>query len=352
MKKLHVLIVDDSQVMRRLITTSLVNRNEIASVDAAPNGLSALDEFDASRYDAVIIDLEMPRFDGIATLRALRHERPDLAAVIVTNQRRLQPETLRAFDGRTENAVRPRSIVGSADVENWIGEELIPKLLTAATSTATIRPQTAGPARPSTTPQSRIDVVVIGGSTGGPNALAQIIPRLRPDLAVPILVVQHMPAEFTPMLAGQLDKLTEVAVSEATDGAVVRQANVVIAAGNRHMTMKRSGLSTVVELSHGPKENSCRPSVDVLFRSAVKAVGSHVLAIVLTGLGRDGAEGARHVQEAGGQVLVQDESSSAVWGMPGEVIASGHADVVKLDDIADEIAKRAAYGREPACAAC
>jgi two-component system, chemotaxis family, protein-glutamate methylesterase/glutaminase len=184
-------------------------------------------------------------------------------------------------------------------------------------------------------------LVAIGVSTGGPNALAELIPALPGDLAVPVLVVQHMPPMFTRLLAARLDAQSALTVREATDGLPLTPGTVTIAPGDFHMVVDRDGSRARVVLNQDPPENSCRPAVDPLFRSVAAAYGSRVLGVVLTGMGQDGLRGCENVRDAGGRVLAQDEASSVVWGMPGFVVRAGLADrVLPLADIAAEIMRR------------
>jgi two-component system chemotaxis response regulator CheB len=202
-------------------------------------------------------------------------------------------------------------------------------------------PPAARPAQP-----ARVDLVTIGVSTGGPNALADLLPALPARFPVPIVIVQHMPPVFTRMLATRLDSRCAVGVEEAEGGEVLRPGHVYIAAGGQHLTLTRQGTSVVTVANDDPPENSCRPAVDVLFRSVAALYGDSALAVVLTGMGQDGLRGAEVIRVAGGQVLAQDESSSVVWGMPGFVARAGLADaVLPLDALASEISRRVAVGR-------
>jgi two-component system chemotaxis response regulator CheB len=190
-----------------------------------------------------------------------------------------------------------------------------------------------------------VTAVVIGTSTGGPNALAQIVPALPADLPVPVLLVQHMPPIFTKMMAERLDKQSAISVQEVEPGVVPEPGHVYIAAGGSHMVVSRSQHEISIDLDDGPPENSCKPAVDVLFRSAAALWGSGLLAVVLTGMGQDGLVGAKAITAAGGSVIAQDEASSVVWGMPGAVVKAGLAsDVVALDDVAGAIVRRVMRG--------
>jgi two-component system, chemotaxis family, protein-glutamate methylesterase/glutaminase len=183
-----------------------------------------------------------------------------------------------------------------------------------------------------------VDVVTIGVSTGGPNALADILPMIPGDLAVPILIVQHMPPIFTRLLAERLDRTTSLTVVEAANGMAVTPGTVYIAPGDRHMAIKRAASATAIDITDAPPENSCRPAVDVLFRSVAQHWGRRSLAVVLTGMGHDGTAGVSALRGLGAPVIVQDEATSVVWGMPGSVARAGLADqVLPLEQIAARI---------------
>jgi two-component system chemotaxis response regulator CheB len=186
-----------------------------------------------------------------------------------------------------------------------------------------------------------VEVVVIGSSTGGPNALGRLLPELPPNFPVPVLIVQHMPPLFTRLLAERLDTKSSLTVREATNGTYLERGHVWLAPGDFHLGLKRDGKGISTVLHQEPPENFCRPAVDVLFRDATAAFGAAVLAVVLTGMGHDGFRGCQFIREAGGQVIAQDEASSVVWGMPGAVVNGGLADcVAPLDQVAVEILRR------------
>jgi two-component system chemotaxis response regulator CheB len=196
--------------------------------------------------------------------------------------------------------------------------------------------------------QNRVDIIVIGASTGGPDALTAIASKLPGDLAVPVVVVQHMPPLFTRLFASRLDRSCPLTVTEAVDGQLIKPGSIIVAPGDQHLAVRRQGTDLRVHLTQDPPENYCRPSVDVLFRSAAAVAGAGVLACVLTGMGRDGTKGAERIRAVGGRVVVQDAASSVVWGMPGAVVAAGHAnDIVPMDRIADTLLTGVASGRRP-----
>jgi two-component system chemotaxis response regulator CheB len=188
--------------------------------------------------------------------------------------------------------------------------------------------------------------VAIGTSTGGPNALAEVLPLIPNDFPVPIVVVQHMPPIFTRLLAERLATRSAISVEEGSASTILSPGHAWIAPGNFHMKVVRAGMAWRLNLSQGPPENSCRPAVDVLFRSVALAYGENVLGVVMTGMGSDGALGAQHIRDAGGDVIIQDKASSVVWGMPGLVHASGLADAAyPVDRLAAEITRRVLQSR-------
>jgi two-component system chemotaxis response regulator CheB len=235
-----------------------------------------------------------------------------------------------------------------------VREELVPKIKAfcphlavqppSPVAVSPVRP-VARPAPPRL-PPSRIELVAIGASTGGPNALAAVLPALPADFPVPIVIVQHMPPVFTRSMADRLNAQAAIGVSEATAGESLQAGHAYVAPGDFHMTLGRDAVGAKLRLHQGPPENSCRPAVDVLFRSVAESFGGRVLAVILTGMGKDGLNGCQNLRDAGAQILAQDEATSVVWGMPGFVARSGLADqVLPLDRMASEITRRARLGR-------
>jgi two-component system chemotaxis response regulator CheB len=246
---------------------------------------------------------------------------------------------------------KPSNVGSFAESQQNIREQLIPKLK-ALTGTR----RAAGVAKipvPTPAPAARkqragpYTVLAIGSSTGGPDALARVLPALPADLPVPVVVVQHMPPLFTRLLAQRLGQTSRVTVVEAHEGEPLAAGKVMIAPGGQHLTVRRQGTSVVAHLTEDPPENFCRPAVDVLFRSVSSVYADRVLAVVLTGMGRDGAAGAKVIRDAGGEVIAQDEATSVVWGMPGAVAMTGQADrILAIDRIGPDVA--AALSRGPA----
>ena len=189
-------------------------------------------------------------------------------------------------------------------------------------------------------------MLAIGTSTGGPNALAVVLPALPADFPVPIVIVQHMPPIFTRLLAERLSSRSQIRVREAEAGQELEPGTAWIAPGDYHMAVKRHGNAVRIALNQEPQENSCRPAVDVLFRSVAQTYGSHILGVVMTGMGADGVIGSKHIREAGSEVIIQDEASSVVWGMPGLVAAAGQADgIYALDLLGSEVTRRVKQSR-------
>jgi two-component system chemotaxis response regulator CheB len=332
--RIRVLVVDDSAVVRRLVTDALAADPQIEIVGTAHNGRVALQRVEQLAPDAVTMDIEMPELNGIEAVRALRRTHPRLPIVMFsTLTERGACATLDALAaGASDYVTKPSNVAGVAEAQQNIRDQLIPKLKaltgTRRAAAALHRPTPPPPPRPHRARTGPFAVLAIGCSTGGPDALAHVLPALTGDLPVPVVVVQHMPALFTNLLAQRLEARCAVTVREACDGDVLAPGTALIAPGGRHLVVRREGAAVVARITDDPPENFCRPAVDVLFRSVAAVFGDRVLAAVLTGMGRDGALGARVIREAGGEVVVQDEATSVVWGMPGAVAMSGLADRV------------------------
>lgn len=345
MVKRRVMIIDDSVVARRAISNAIMATDDIEVAASAANGRIGLAKLERVKPDLVLLDVEMPEMDGLETLAAIRTEYPQLPVIMFSALTgRGAQITLEALAlGANDYATKPTSSKGS--MEDQLNTELFPKIRALCRAKGAPPSIDIEPAvERSRTPRRRTEppqALVIGSSTGGPNALAEIVAELPRRFPVPVLVVQHMPAIFTRLLAERLDRLTELSVTEARDGDAIQRGTVYIAPGDYHLAVVRRQTRVVVELNQGPQENSCRPAVDVLFRSAAEVYGAGTLAVVLTGMGRDGLEGCRRLFDAGGQIICQDEASSVVWGMPGYVARANLADdVVALTGIGAEIIKR------------
>ena len=366
MKPVRILVVDDSVVIRKLLSDTLSKEASFEVLGTAGDGRIALAKISQLRPDLITLDIEMPVMNGLETLAEIRktdHQIPVIMFSTLTE--RGAAATLEALSlGASDYATKPSNTGSPAVAIEQIRAELIPKIkaLCAAQFGRDVNPSVA----PSRTvnasatrlaarlrrPGRRIEIVAIGTSTGGPNALAQVIPLVPKDFPVPIVVVQHMPPIFTRFLAERLANRSEIRVEEGQAGAALEPGKAWIAPGNYHMTVSRMANERRLKLNQDAPEHSCRPAVDVLFRSVAEAYGGGVLAVVMTGMGSDGVLGAQRIRASGGEVIVQDEATSVVWGMPRLVQAAGEADgVFPLGELAGEITRRVAQSRSPALGA-
>ncbi|MDF1800267.1 MAG: chemotaxis response regulator protein-glutamate methylesterase [Planctomycetota bacterium] len=354
MQPIKVLVVDDSVVIRRLLTAVLDADPRIEVVGYSTNGKLALRKIEQLEPEVVTLDVMMPVMDGIECMREIRKRWKDLPVIMFSS---LTEEgaavTLEALEaGANDFVTKPWHTDGYAASVNQVSDALIQRIVAfhrprdAKVQSRSTAPQGAVRAALPTPTRPRVGnravtAIVIGASTGGPNALNELFSVLPADLGVPILITQHMPPMFTTMLAERLDKLSDLHVREASDGDLVLPGQALLAPGDFHMRFKRAGTSILVALEQDEPVHSCRPAVDPMFASAREVWGPGLLAVVLTGMGQDGAKEAARIVEAGGQVLAQDEASSVIWGMPGAVALAGTADaVLPLDELASEIAQR------------
>ena len=344
--KLKVLIVDDAVVVRRILTNAL-SADPLLEVSGAANGRIALQKLELINPDIITLDIEMPEMDGLTTLRELRKTHPKLPVIMFsTLTERGAGATLDALAAGANDYVTKPANVGSVSVAiGRIKDELIPKIKAlCGVKEAPVIEVAPLPPRLASVPVPNghaIDVVAIGISTGGPNALSVLIPQLPRELAVPMVIVQHMPPIFTKLLSDRLAAQSQIGVVEGVTGMVLRPGQAIMAPGGNHMVVRRLGGSVYVETNQQAPENSCRPAVDVLFRSVAAAFGPRVLAVIMTGMGNDGLQGCSAIRQAGGEVYVQDEASSVVWGMPGFVARAGLAlKTLPLANIAGEIVRR------------
>jgi two-component system chemotaxis response regulator CheB len=361
MPKIRTLIVDDAAAFRRALAEELSNDPALEVVGAAANGRIALAKMPQVSPDIVILDVEMPEMDGLATLKELRKTYPRLPIIMFSALTERGAEaTLDALAlGATDYFTKPTHEGGLDASLKVIREELIPEIKALCHRHVNERIDSKGilnsilpspivsrpPALASHTPPGQVQILAIGTSTGGPNALAEIFRRLPADLPVPIVIVQHMPPMFTRLLAERMSTEFSIRVQEGSSGTVLQSGHAWIAPGDHHMIVVRDGPKIRLMLHQDPPENSCRPAADVLLRSVAKTCGANSLAVILTGMGQDGMRGCEAIREAGGQILAQDEATSVVWGMPGYVARAGLADrVLPLSLIADEIVRRVRPG--------
>ncbi len=355
MKKAKVLVVDDAMLIRRMVSDVLAADPSIEVVGEAANGRIALQKITQLSPDLVTLDVEMPELDGIQTLKEIRKSYPRLPVIMFSAlTERGAADTLEALHhGASDYVTKPASTAGRATAQQRILEDLVPKIKSLCRLGTVVAP--AGqPRRDAAAPAAArpfalravgtpitADIIAIGVSTGGPAALAEILSHLPVDFPAPILLVQHMPQMFTRFLAERLNGQTPLAVVEATDSQPLKAGVVYVAPGDFHLTVRRRSGGVTTVLDQAPPQNAHRPSADVLFKSIAETYGPRGLALVLTGMGQDGVQGAEAVARAGGRVLVQDEATSVVWEMPGLVVNAGFADaVLPLGQIAGELQRR------------
>jgi len=337
--KTRVLVVDDSAVVRQIFSRELAKDPELTVVGSAPDPYVARDLIVQLKPDVVTLDLEMPRMDGITFLRKLMHYYP-LPVVVVSSLTAAGGEL--ALAALAAGAVDVLCKPGAAFTVGDMTPELIHKVKAAAHVNLKAHLGRQGEAAPpaATAPaltRTTHQILAIGASTGGTVALERIL-RAMPPNAPGTVITQHMPEMFTQYFANRLDQVTQVEVREGAEGDSVVPGVVLIAPGNKHMLLKRSGARYYVSVRDGPRVNRHRPSVDVMFRSVAQTAGKNAVGVILTGMGGDGAQGLLEMRQAGARTLGQDEASCVVFGMPKVAIDLGAVEkVVALDAMAKEI---------------
>jgi len=354
----RVMLVDDSAVIRGMLARWISNESDCVIVGSYPNGAQAVQHVKTCGAEIVVLDIEMPVMDGLTALPLLLKEVPGLQVLMAsTLTARNADISMRALSlGAVDYIPKPESArVGSTTSD--FQRDLLDKIkalggrlrrrsgvpASGAAPVATVSRQASaavGPAKPAALvlrKPSKIkpEILAIGSSTGGPQALFTFLGGLGKKVDVPIVITQHMPPTFTAILAEHIQKLTGIPASEGAVGDVVEPGKIIIAPGDYHMTLVQMGTKRVVKLDQGPQVNFCRPAVDPMFKSVSGLYGAGTLAVVLTGMGHDGREGGRTIVNAGGSVVAQDEETSIVWGMPGAVAEAGLCSaVVPLNDMA------------------
>jgi two-component system chemotaxis response regulator CheB len=335
---IKVLIVDDSAVVRQVLTGLLDGVSGIKVIGAAPDPIFAMKKMEIEWPDVIVLDIEMPRMDGVTFLKKLMSERPTPVVICSTLTEKGAEVTMQAMSaGAVDIITKPK-----VNLRNFLQESKatiidvikaaagsrprIIKSSTAAASPATASTNSLFGASPSKPMMQTTDrVIVIGTSTGGTQALEYLFTQL-PRTAPPIVVVQHMPEHFTAAFAKRLDGICQVTVKEAAHNDRVLPGMVLIAPGGKHMLLQRSGAQYQVEIKDGPLISRHRPSVDVLFRSSAQSAGANAVGIILTGMGDDGAHGMKEMHDAGALTIAQDEASCVVYGMPKEAVKLGAVD--------------------------
>ncbi len=340
--QIQVLVVDDSVVVRGLLSKALQADPDIVVSATAGNGSAALSVLKKQSIDVVVMDVEMPILDGLETLKIMQKEYPKLPVIMAsTLTGRGAATTIQALASGAIGCIEKPQANTASEAMKIVGDQLIPMVR----SLCPHRVRVSSPAAPSVTPVrsnairikktiGKPQAVVIGSSTGGPQALSKVMRSLSETMTLPIFIVQHMPAAFTPMLAEHLARDARRPAQEARDGEIIHSGHIYIAPGNYHMYLERQGTNVVTRLNQGEQEHFCRPSVNPLYRSAAEIFGNRLFAVMLTGMGEDGIEGAHTIASRGGYIVAQDEASSVVWGMPGAIVKADLADeVLPLDEI-------------------
>ncbi len=351
----RVLVVDDSAFMRKIIGDILAAEPRIEIVGRARNGKEALASLEELRPDVITLDMEMPGMNGLETLREIMSRRPTPVVVVSSLAKDGAEVTMQALAAGAVDFVTKPSGTVSLDMEK-VGEELRETVLGA--SRALLRNVSPAPLPPSPTraggaPQSRREaarrpeLLVVAASTGGPMALQEVIPMLPAAFPFPIMVVQHMPPGFTTSFAHRLDERSALHVVEAEQGMPVRSGTAYIAPGGFHLCVERAaGKELVCRLSDAPPVRSVRPAADVLFSSAADAVGGAVVALILTGMGKDGLDGTKRLREKGAYVIAESKETCVIYGMPGAVVEAGLADeILPLPAIAKALERIGAHQR-------
>lgn len=330
MNRIKVLIVDDSAVVRQVLSSTLAMDPSIEVIGAAADPVFASERMSKQWPDVIVLDVEMPRMDGITFLKMLMSERPTPVVICSTLTERGAATTMQALAaGAVSIVTKPQANLRQFLLES--AEDLIAAIKGAARANlkrvVVQKPEprlTADAILPAGNAMSRTtdNVVAIGTSTGGTQALEQVLTAL-PRVCPGMVIVQHMPERFTAAFADRLNSLCQIEVKEATNGDRVIPGRALIAPGGRHMLVKRNGAQYVVEIVDGPPVSRHRPSVDVLFRSVARAAGSNALGIIMTGMGDDGARGLKEMRENGAHTIGQNEASCVVYGMPKEAMKLG-----------------------------
>ena len=345
MKKIRVMIVDDSAVVRQVLTATLEEDAEIEVIGVASDPVFAIERMSKDWPDVIVLDVEMPRMDGITFLKKIMAEHPTPVVICSTLTEKGAETTMQALSaGAVSIVTKPK--VGLKSYLQDASDNLIHTVKAAARANVRHMQHAAVPVTPKLTAdvvlsasshhamaQTTEAIVAIGTSTGGTQALEAVLTKL-PRVSPGIVIVQHMPEKFTEAFANRLNSICQIEVREAKSGDRVVPGLALIAPGGKHMLLKRSGAQYHVDVVDGPLVNRHRPSVDVLFRSAAKCAGANALGVIMTGMGDDGARGLREMREAGAQTIAQDEATCVVYGMPKEAVKLDAVDrIMPLGDI-------------------
>ncbi len=352
-RKLKVLIVDDTALYRKIVRDVLAEFEEVEVVGSAPNGKIALDKLDTLKPDLITLDQEMPEMDGLETLRQIKERKFKTASIMVSSfTTQGAVVTMKALNlGAFDFIAKPDSNNLQENIKNF-REQFKPKIEAFVNRLQIREAVSAVKSSPAAIPHETVkitaasglkgkpQIVAIGISTGGPKALADLIPQIPTGLGVPIVIVQHMPPVFTKALADSLDKKSSLTITEGADGQPLYADTVYIAPGGKQMkVISGNGIGKyILKITDDPPENHCKPSADYLFRSVAGVFPGKALGVIMTGMGRDGTIGLRLMKRSGAKVLAQDEKTCVVYGMPMEAVKAGVVDLVlPLNQIAGKI---------------
>ncbi len=360
----RVMIVDDSAVIRGLLTRALESDPQISIVASVQNGKIALSTLERQKVDVVVLDIEMPVMDGMTALPLIIKAQPGVKVIMASTLTLKNAEiSLQALQAGAADYIPKPTSTGEISTAGDFKRELTEKVkalgLAARGGTAASHRPAPAPvdarsggtvvAKPLAAkksiqlrpmPTTIPDVIAIGSSTGGPQALFEVMKSLAGKVTQPILITQHMPATFTKLLAEHISRVSGMTCNEAQDGEAIVGGQIYVAPGDYHMLLEADGPKKVIRLTQDPPENFCRPSVDPMLRSLSKIYGPKLLVLILTGMGADGQRGSEVVTAAGGAVVAQDEATSVVWGMPGAVASHGLCSaVLPLQEIGPQVLK-------------
>ena len=314
--------------------------SEVEVVGSAMHGQTALTWLEKNQADVIVLDVEMPVMDGISCLKQLKKDYPEIPVIMASSLTLAGAEvTLQALDIGAAGCIPKPVATNAAEAIAQVAQDLIPLIKALSGEEKGLQPKdTCGLVKASKLPTKTPMVLVIGSSTGGPNALKTVLSAIPETFSLPILIAQHMPPLFTKTLAEHIQRETNRPTSEAVDGDLIERNHVYVAPGDFHMAIDKQDDRMVIRLNQDAPEHFCRPSVNPLYASAAKWYGSSVLAVMLTGMGDDGIEGAQSISDRNGYIIAQDEQSSVVWGMPGAIVNAGLANqVLPLRNIAPEL---------------
>lgn len=356
MKKIKVLIVDDSRIFRHIVNEALSKLTNIEVIGSVRNGKKAIEFLETHTPDVVTLDVEMDEMDGLETLKEIKEinvKRNSNIGVIMLSAHTKQGAdiTIEALEAGAFDFLTKPAAKNANESIKVLREELSEKIdelnkrknrVRASLSTKPIQKRTVKVEPRKKIAPSKYEAILIGVSTGGPKALAELMPKLTQNTDLPIFIVQHMPATFTKALAESLNKKSPYTVVEAKDGDIAQKETAYIAPGGKHMVLRKAGIEGLkINVNNQPPEEGCKPSVNILFRSAAPILGANVIALILTGMGSDGTRGLRSLKRNGAYIIAQDQKSSVVWGMPGSAVESGVVDdVASLNEIAELVEKK------------